>query len=95
MTSKAVRSALAAARAAGIVVVSATGNSSDLRVPGSRYDTLAINVGGTTEHGCLGSYSNHGRGMDVVAPGGGCGRRRWPAIRTAIPRPSPAATSPA
>lgn len=71
MTSRTVRSALAAARTAGVVVVSAAGNSFDLRVPGRRYDTLAINVGGTTEHGCLGSYSNHGRGLDVVAPGGG------------------------
>ena len=26
---------------------------------------------GTTEHGCLGDYSNYGRGMDLVAPGGG------------------------
>ena len=43
----------------------------DARVPGKRYDTLALNVGGTTEHGCLGSYSNHGPGVDVVAPGGG------------------------
>ena len=71
MTSKTVRNALRNARAAGVVVVSATGNSFDLRVPSKLYDTLAINVGGTTEHGCLGSYSNHGRGMDVVAPGGG------------------------
>jgi serine protease len=71
MTSKTVRSALGVARAAGVVVVSAAGNSFDLRVPGGRYDTLAINVGGTTEHGCLGSYSNHGPGMDLVAPGGG------------------------
>ena len=39
--------------------------------PGRTYDTLAINVGGTTEHGCLGNYSNHGPGMDLVAPGGG------------------------
>ncbi|MEJ7796939.1 MAG: S8 family serine peptidase [Solirubrobacteraceae bacterium] len=71
MTSKAVRSALRHARSAGVVVVSAAGNSFDLRVPGKSYDTLAINVGGTTEHGCLGSYSNHGPGLDVVAPGGG------------------------
>ena len=71
MTSKTVRNALRDARTAGVVVVSATGNSFDLRVPSKLYDTLAINVGGTTEHGCLGSYSNHGRGMDVVAPGGG------------------------
>ena len=69
--SKSVRSALIAARRAGVVVVAAAGNSADPRVPASRHDTLAINVGGTTEHGCLGDYSNHGPGMDVVAPGGG------------------------
>jgi serine protease len=71
MTSKTVREALRHARNRRVVVVSAAGNSFDLRVPGKLYDTLAINVGGTTEHGCLGSYSNHGPGMDVVAPGGG------------------------
>ena len=71
MTSRSVRSALRVARSAGVVVVSAAGNSFDQRVPSKRYDTLAINVGGTTEHGCLGNYSNHGPGMDVVAPGGG------------------------
>ncbi len=69
--SKSVRSALVDARHAGIVVISAAGNSSDPNVPAKRYDTLAINVGGTTEHGCLGDYSNHGPGLDVVAPGGG------------------------
>lgn len=71
MTSRSVREALRHARARGVVVVSAAGNSFDFRVPGKLHDTLAINVGGTTEHGCLGSYSNHGPGMDVVAPGGG------------------------
>jgi serine protease len=30
-----------------------------------------IGVGGTTEGGCLGSYSLSGEGIDVVAPGGG------------------------
>ena len=69
--SKSVRSALAEARRAGVVVISAAGNSSDPNVPAKRYDTLAINVGGTTEHGCLGDYSNRGPGLDVVAPGGG------------------------
>ena len=69
--SRSVRSALAAARRAGVVVVSAAGNSSDPNVPAKRYDTLAINVGGSTEHGCLGDYSNHGPGLDLVAPGGG------------------------
>jgi len=69
--SPSIRAALEAARGAGVIVVSAAGNSFDRRVPGARHDTLAINVGGTTEHGCLGSYSNHGPGMDLVAPGGG------------------------
>ncbi|MDP2712685.1 MAG: S8 family serine peptidase [Solirubrobacteraceae bacterium] len=69
--SPSVRAALMEARRAGVVVVSAAGNSSDPNVPGKRYDTLAINVGGTTEHGCLGDYSNHGPGLDLVAPGGG------------------------
>lgn len=69
--SRGVRDALADARRAGVVVVSAAGNSSDPNVPARKYDTLAINVGGTTEHGCLGDYSNHGPGLDVVAPGGG------------------------
>jgi serine protease len=30
-----------------------------------------IGVGGTTEGGCIGSYSLTGKGIDVVAPGGG------------------------
>ena len=68
---RSVRAALADARSAGVLVVAASGNSFDPRVPSKRYDTLALNVGGTTEHGCLGSYSNHGPGVDVVAPGGG------------------------
>jgi serine protease len=69
--SPSIRAALVHARSAGTIVVSAAGNSFDMRVPGTKDDTLAINVGGTTEHGCLGSYSNHGPGMDLVAPGGG------------------------
>ena len=69
--SRSVRAALTEARRAGVIVVAAAGNNSDPHVPAKRYDTLAINVGGTTEHGCLGEYSNHGPGLDVVAPGGG------------------------
>ena len=75
--------------------MSAAGNSSDPNVPAKRYDTLAINVGGTTEHGCLGDYSNHGPGLDVVAPGGGADADvpGDPNCQTDIGRPD--ATSPA
>ena len=85
--SPSVRSALGDARRAGVLVVAAAGNSFDGRVPGRRYDTLALNVGGTTEHGCLGSYSNHGPGVDVVAPGGGS--RRRPPRRLQLPARGP------
>jgi serine protease len=30
-----------------------------------------LSVGATTEHGCLSDFSNLGRGLDIVAPGGG------------------------
>ena len=70
MTSRTVREALRHARSRGVVV---SGRGQQLRsaVVPARSTTPAINVGGTTEHGCLGSYSNHGTGMDIVAPGGG------------------------
>ena len=48
-----------------------------------------IGVGGTTEGGCLGDYSLTGKGIDVVAPGGGdpvagC-PSVWPARSTRSP----------
>jgi serine protease len=30
-----------------------------------------LSVGATTDDGCLAGYSNHGDGLDLVAPGGG------------------------
>ena len=53
------------------VVVAAAGNASQRNVPDPSLESDVIYVGGTTEHGCLGDYSNFGRGMDLVAPGGG------------------------
>ena len=41
----------------------------------ARYETV-IGVGATTEHGCRADYSNIGRGLDIVAPGGGARRPR-------------------
>jgi serine protease len=70
-TSSAIRAALRVARNAGVFVVAAAGNRYSSKVPAKRYGFLTFDVGGTTEHGCLGSYSNHGPGLDIVAPGGG------------------------
>ena len=39
-----------------------------------------IGVGGTTEGGCLGGYSLAGRGIDLVAPGGGAPAPGCPSV---------------
>ena len=64
----------------GAIVVAATGNSGSARVPSGELGAKIVYVGATTEHGCLGEYSDHGPGVDLVAP-----RRR----RRARPRRSP------
>jgi serine protease len=63
--------ALRYARRHNVVVVAAAGNQSrsKLAYP-ARYDTV-IAVGAITENGCHASYSNIGRPLDLVAPGGG------------------------
>jgi serine protease len=66
-----IREAVKYANARGVVVVAAAGNLSQDDVPSLRLARDIVYVGGTTEHGCLGSYSNTGPGVDLVAPGGG------------------------
>jgi serine protease len=66
-----IREAIAYAHSQGVVVVVASGNLGQGDVPSRRLESDIIYVGGTTEHGCLGDYSNFGPGLDVVAPGGG------------------------
>jgi serine protease len=63
--------ALELARERGVLVVGAAGNEGDriLAFPARSADVFS--VGATTEHGCLSEYSNLGRGLDIVAPGGG------------------------
>jgi serine protease len=56
----------------GVVLVASVGNGEPrgcVTMPAS--DPHAIAVGGTTEDGCLGSYSKVGPRIDLVAPGGG------------------------
>ena len=59
------------ARNKGVNVVAASGNSAADRVPYPGRAPGVIAVGATTESGCLAEYSNAGRMVDLVAPGGG------------------------
>jgi serine protease len=61
--------AIDAAQARGAIVLASAGNEGVTQVsfPGRH----SIAVGATTERGCLAEYSNHGEGLDLVAPGGG------------------------
>jgi serine protease len=69
----------------GIVTVGSGGNLSPTSGVKSCVSEPAtgprvIGVGGTTEGGCIGSYSLTGRGIDVVAPGGGAPAAGCPSI---------------
>jgi serine protease len=70
-TAPEIRGALRYARAHRVPVVAAAGNAGQSDVPSDRLDTSIIYAGATTEHGCVGEYSNIGPGVDIVAPGGG------------------------
>ena len=54
-----------------VLVVAAAGNEGSTIIPYPARAGHVIAVGATTEHGCLASYSNDGRGITLVAPGGG------------------------
>jgi serine protease len=55
----------------GAVVVAAAGNEAYGSIAYPARATYVISVSATTEHGCLADYANQGRGLDLVAPGGG------------------------
>ncbi len=58
----------------GVVMVAAVGNQgSETCISPPATAPHVIGVGGTTERGCLGWYSLTGKGVDLVAPGGGTG----------------------
>ena len=63
--------ALSTARKRGVLVVGAAGNEGDRMIAFPARSSNVLSVGATTEHGCLSDFSNLGRGLDVVAPGGG------------------------
>ena len=64
-------SAIRFAHRKGAIVIAAAGNEADASVAYPARAKYAISVGATTEHLCQADYSNSGRGLDVVAPGGG------------------------
>ncbi|HXS34929.1 MAG TPA: S8 family serine peptidase [Solirubrobacterales bacterium] len=56
----------------GVIAVASIGNiGSEACVAPPATGPHVIGVGGSTEGGCLGSYSLAGEGVDVIAPGGG------------------------
>jgi serine protease len=56
----------------GVIAVASIGNlGSEACVAPPATGPHAIGVGGSTEGGCLGNYSLAGKGVDVIAPGGG------------------------
>jgi serine protease len=63
--------ALRYARRRNTLVVGASGNEAATAVAYPARSTSVFSVGATTEHRCQAEYSNTGRGLDVVAPGGG------------------------
>jgi serine protease len=64
--------ALREAYARGVVTVASAGNlGSETCVSEPATGPRVIGVGGSTEGGCLGDYSLAGKGIDLLAPGGG------------------------
>ncbi|MCW2766491.1 MAG: family serine peptidase [Nocardioides sp.] len=55
----------------GSLVVAGAGNAGEGSVTYPALGPHVLAVGATTDDGCLASYSNHGSGLDLVAPGGG------------------------
>jgi serine protease len=54
-----------------VTLVAASGNEGISKVAYPARDRDVISVGASTFNGCLADYSNAGRGLDLVAPGGG------------------------
>ena len=64
-------SAIRYAHRHGVVVVAASGNEASQQIAYPARASAVISVGATTKDRCLAEYSNSGRRLDLVAPGGG------------------------
>lgn len=76
-------SAMKYARENGVLIVAAAGNQSSTKVAYPARSGYALAVGATTYSGCLADYSDEGRGIDLVAPGGGGDTPDFDAANTA------------
>jgi serine protease len=73
--------ALREAYEAGIVTVASVGNlGSEGCISEPATGPRVIGVGGTTEGACIGGYSLAGKGVDLVAPGGGIPKAGCPSV---------------
>ncbi len=71
------------ANRSGVVTVASIGNlGAETCVSPPATGPHVIGVGGTTEGGCLGAYSLAGKGVDIVAPGGGTPVTGCPSVLT-------------
>ena len=69
----------------GVLVVAAAGNQARRAIAYPARSPYTMAVGATTEHACLADYSNIGRGLDIVAPGGGADDTNDPACPPGAP----------
>ncbi len=75
----ALEDALRFAHRKGVVLVGSTGNIGAQECPSAPATSPGvISVGGSTESGCVGSYSFRSSEVDLVAPGGGSPREGLP-----------------
>ena len=68
-------SAIDYAHRKGVLVIAASGNEGATTIDYPAKAPNVVAVGATTEHGCLSAFSNIGKGLDIVAPGGGSDSR--------------------
>ncbi|HEX2412248.1 MAG TPA: S8 family serine peptidase [Solirubrobacteraceae bacterium] len=68
-----------------VLVVAAAGNQARRALAYPARSPYTMAVGATTEHACLADYSNIGRGLDIVAPGGGSDDTNDPACPVGAP----------
>jgi serine protease len=68
----------------GVITVASVGNlGSEGCVSAPATGPHVIGVGGSTEGGCLGNYSLAGKGVDLIAPGGGSPTAGCPSVSAA------------